>query len=151
MSELKYTIGIDTGQKTGIGVWDNALQKLHTVNTTDFFGVEIFLANFKRSEIIIYVEIPKSFIYSRHAGQRGAVRDITAIKIGKNIREAELVFETLWRGGYNVKSVPPIHEKKWDQKTFEQRIGSEIKTNEHVRDAVRLSFYYSNRIAALKL
>jgi hypothetical protein len=64
---------------------------------------------------------------------------------GGNVREAELMAECLGERGYEVEMVPPVHEKKWDQQKFTLFTGSQKRTSEHERDAVRLAIHYANK------
>jgi hypothetical protein len=139
------SIGIDCGETTGIGVYNRHTQKILGVHTTDFFGVIEFLTAYDKSDMTIYVEIPPTFIYSRNKFQSGAVRDRHAVNIGGNRREAQLLAEALRREGYSVSEVPPIRKTKWNQAEYEKHLKTDIKTNQHCRDACRIAWNYAGR------
>ncbi len=142
----RYSVGIDCGENTGLSFYDRAAKKLISVHTTDFFGVALLLSAFFQDEMHVYVEIPPTFIYSRNDHQSGAVRDKQAVNIGGNRREAQLLAEDLRRKGYAVSEVPPIRQTKWTQEQFEKEMQTQIKTNQHCRDAARIAFRYAGKI-----
>jgi hypothetical protein len=142
----KLSIGIDCGEKTGIGIFDRETGRLVCLHTTDFFGVAGFLETFKSSdELKIFVEVPAKFIYARNSRQSGAVRDKHAINIGGNIREAELMAKHLRREGFDVTEVAPVRQTKWTAEQFQRIMNSDLKTNQHERDAARIAYFYAGK------
>lgn len=140
-----FSVGIDTGGFTGIGVYDCRANRLHSVHTTDFFGAkEFLLGNFEKENLKIFVEVPPEFIYTRN-NERGAVRDKKAIHIGGNRREAILLAESFRREGLDVREVPPIRQTKWTADEFKRHLKSDLRTNQHERDAARIAFLYAGK------
>lgn len=140
-----FRVGVDTGGFTGIGVFDCTANRLHSVHTTDFFGArEFLLNNFEKDNLKIFVEVPPEFIYARN-NERGAVRDKKAIHIGGNRREAILLAESFRREGFDVTEVPPIRQTKWTADEFKRHLKSDLRTNQHCRDAARIAWYYAGK------
>lgn len=144
MTNKPYTIGIDCGEKTGVGIYSRAADALIEIHTTDFFEVENVLSVYK-AVANIFVEVPSKFLYARNAGQRGAVRDKHAINVGGNIREAELLAEKLRRAGYSVEEVPPIQQTKWTAEQFQRYLKTDLRSNQHERDAARIAWSYASK------
>lgn len=144
MAHLPYTIGIDCGEKTGIGIYNVAAKSLIEIHTTNFFEIETVLAAYKHAAHI-FVEVPSKFMYARNARQSGAVRDKHAINVGGNIREAELLAEKLRRAGYKVEEVPPVKQTKWTAEQFQRYLATDLRSNQHERDAARIAWTYAGK------
>jgi hypothetical protein len=142
----RFVAGVDPGKTTGVGVYDRTEGRIVFIHTTDFFGVADFLMRWVRiSDLKVYVEIPRVFMYDRNGAQQGSVRDKMLINIGGVRREAELLAGLLRGQGFTVEEVPPITEKKWTQQKFQQITKCKRQTNEHERDACRIAFVYANK------
>lgn len=143
-----FTVGIDPGTSTGVGVLRNSDNKVMAWVTKDFFSVQEFIENTfegDRERVRIYVEHPPKFIYGRNRGKEGSERDHFMGDAGGNRREAQLLFESLRRQGWDVELVAPVREKKWDAQRFRLFTGSANRANQHEMDAVRLAVYYANK------
>jgi len=149
MSVKPYIVGIDPGTSTGVGVLDRPQNKVIGWTTRDFFTVREYLdAMFEDREMVkIYVEHP----FGGHIKTRRAkalddgAQDVYLGDAGGNRREAQLLFETLRRDGWDVELVNPVREAKWDARRFKLFTGSSQAANQHERDAVRLAVYYANK------
>lgn len=146
LAKPEFVIGIDPGRQTGVGVLRYSDDKVIGWYTKNFFSVQGFLRTcYHPSQIKIIVEVNPKFMYRRNAGEKDQTRDRHMTDIGGVRREAELLAETLRRLGYTVYEVPPVREKKWDEKRFRLFTRSNKTANQHERDAVRLAFYYKNK------
>ncbi|HXG86236.1 MAG TPA: hypothetical protein VNI84_19605 [Pyrinomonadaceae bacterium] len=142
----ELVVGIDAGLETGIGIFDPQTQKLFAVHTTDFFGAEEYLNVLTRTaRLRIFLEVPPAFVYARNAGQSGAVRDKHAINIGGNRREAQLLSKLLKRAGFDVTEVPPVRQLKWTADQFKRHLQTDLRSNQHERDAARLAYVNAGR------
>lgn len=150
MGKIEYAIGIDPGHKNGVAIWHIPTQKICVVYTltrvqmlhwlqrsrNGEFGDTPNMAIFYAAESEIWLEDPNLIktIYARH-NKAGNVGLNIAQKVGMNKEFASLV--NLWAQdhGYKVNLVKPAG-KKWNAAQVKQFYKG--KTNEHVRDAIRL-------------
>ena len=140
-----FSIGVDCGTTTGIAVFSVADNLLFGIKSTDFFGAIDYLGGFKPNIAIVYVEIPPAFVYARNRQMQGAVRDKFSINAGGVRRESQLLAEGLRKRGLHVVEVPPIKQNKWTQEEFERHLKTDIKTNQHIRDAARIAWSYAGK------
>jgi hypothetical protein len=148
----QIVIGIDAGKNTGLVIYDRIAKKIIHHRTTDFFGALTTLtcycgkdeSSWGRGSVTVFVELPARMVYARNEDIKGSVRDDMIHKMGGNRREAELMAAGLrWLGFTDVREVPPVREKKWNQERFKLATGSANKTSEHERDAARLVIHYT--------
>lgn len=148
----QIVIGIDAGINTGLVIYDRIQKKIVHLRTTDFFGALTTLTRYcgkdgstwGRGSVTVFVELPARMVYSRNEFQKGSIRDDMIHKMGGNRREAQLLAAGLrWLGFADVREVPPVREKKWNQKQFELATGLSQRTSEHERDATRLAIHYT--------
>lgn len=151
MPPKRLIVGIDPGANTGVSILRKAAklekEKVLFWGTKDFITVQDFLINTfpDRSIVRIFVEHPPTFIYARNDVAAGPIRDKKQQMMAANRKESELLAKQLERLGFEVHLVPPVHEKKWDQKRLELFTGLKKRSSEHERDAVRLAVYYANK------
>lgn len=149
-------IGIDAGQHTGIAIYRRKDNKIIFSATKDFYSVQLFIVrsfpdNSKKGgrneklDVKIFIELPKSMLYKRNESDIRNEELKIMFHAGGNAREAQLLAMCLRGRGYEVELVDPVHEKKWDQKRFSLFTGSNKRTSEHERDAVRLASVYANK------
>lgn len=138
------TLAIDCGEHSGIAVYNSVQKCIIETKNTDFFGAISFVKTFERESVVIIVEVPSDFIYARNSFQKGAVRDKMAINIGMNRREAQLIAEACRRLGFETREVLPVRAAKWTAEQLKRELGIEARTSQHVRDAARLAYFYSN-------
>lgn len=131
-------IGIDSGKKTGLAIYDAEHDEFTELVSTDFWGV---LNNLKRvheltvpqSTVLIEDSRLKSFNW--HIDRR--TTKAMAAKIGRNVgtvdARCELMEQALKELGFNVVCVPAINTKKSKQYFIDR--GYAPGSNEHIRDA----------------
>lgn len=138
---FKRIVGIDPGQHTGVAIYDR-VSKEWVLRTEDFWSAYDILKTFSRETTLIVIETPRKFMYARNDKFTGPdVRNRMSSDMGGNRREAELLaarFESL---GFTVNWIVPAGSK-WCAKTLKRYTGITARTNEHVRDAVRLAFLH---------
>lgn len=148
----QIVIGIDAGINTGLVIYDQIQKKVIHLRTTDFFGALTTLTRYcgkdesswGRGSVTVFVELPGRLVYARNEDRTGSVRDDMIHKMGGNRREAQLIAAGLrWLGFTDVREVPPVREKKWNQKQFELATRMKARTSEHERDAARLAIFYT--------
>lgn len=144
MNDKYLTVGIDSGESTGIAIYDALSKKIIEFKTTDFFGAISFVKTLPKEQSKIVVEVPPGFVYARNQFQNGKVRDKMCINIGMNRRESMLLAEALRRCGYSVAEVLPVRAAKWTAQQIKRYLGIEGRTSQHVRDAARLAFFHSS-------
>ena len=140
----KLTLAIDPGTNTGICIYDSKQKKIIETHTTDFFGAFKILKSLDREKINVVVEVPGEFVYKRNDGEKGMSRDVMVFRMGGNRREGQLIAIGCRILGFNVKEVLPVKAKKWDAAQLQRETGYANPTNQHVRDAIRLSVRYSS-------
>lgn len=135
-------IGIDPGKRTGICVWDAKEKCVASLLTTGFWDAYRFIGSFPRETTTVVIETPnaKRVLYRRKdADGEGRGRERMAANVGSNRREAELLAEGLDLAGFTVERITPTRTK-WTAYQLERLTGITERTNEHVRDAIRLVY-----------
>ena len=148
-----FVVGIDPGVSTGIAVLrrQTAREKERVMQwcTKDFFSVQEYLKTVfpDRDQVKVFVEHPFGghVMSKKGASLDGKMQDKYIGNAGGNRREAELLFASLVRQGWDVELVQPVKETKWDEKRFRLFTGQGGKNNQHERDAVRLAKYYADK------
>ena len=153
-----FIVGIDPGVSTGVAFWRRRDEKITFSGTKDFYSVQLFIVrsfpdnrpkpgtggiNYKEM-VKVFVETPRNMLYKRNESTIRNEELRIMFHAGGNVREAKLLVMCLTARGYDVVSVPPVHAKKWDQKKFTLFTGSNKRTSEHERDAVRLAVHHAN-------
>lgn len=136
---MKYAIGIDPGQHTGVATWDLEAQGFADLRTADFWGAyEYVCGTFDPACAVVVVEDPALNRPVWHYDAEGARRrERVARNVGMNQRDAALLMDGLRRRGYRVIAVRP-QAAKWDAVTFARMLRRRVRTNQHERDAARL-------------
>lgn len=143
----KYTIyiGIDTGVKTGIAIWDAKLKRFLTVETLKIHQAMNFIR--ERNGIaptLVRVEDARQRKWFGNADER-MERSGAGIRegIGSVKRDAGIWEDFLSDLGIPFELVPPRKNKtKMKSPEFKRLTGWEHDTNEHGRDAAMLVFGY---------
>lgn len=135
-------IGIDAGKHTGVAIGSAEDPTIEIdFHTFDFWEAFDFIKGYPTDYTGIIIEVPNSKrpMYNRVDGNSnaGRVRELMSSRIGGNRREAELLADGLERLGYPVQRVTPT-KKKWNAEDLARETGITKRTNEHVRDAIRL-------------
>lgn len=138
------TIAVDSGEHTGIAIYDALQKKITEFKTTDFFGAIAFIKTQPKELSKVIVEVPSDFVYARNNFQGGKVRDKMCINIGMNRRESMLLAEALRRCGFSVEEVLPVRAAKWTAEQLNRYLGIAQRTSQHVRDACRLAYFHSS-------
>lgn len=138
------TIAVDSGEHTGVAVYDSINKKITEYKTTDFFGAIAFIKTQSKENAKVIVEVPSDFVYARNDFQSGKVRDKMCINIGMNRRESMLLAEALRRCGFAVSEVLPVRAAKWTADQLKRYLGITARTSQHVRDAIRLAYFHSS-------
>lgn len=156
----RFAIGVDCGQTTAMAIWDRYEARWTDLLTLDWWEAVDFLRELaaEPGEYQLWVEDPGEVgnIYSRHVhafvaavrGGRGggwvlkeAYRLLKiAQDVGRNKQDARRLIERATALGLEVHALAPIHQKKWDAKTLAQLGVHEGRTNQHIRDAMRLAW-----------
>jgi len=92
------------------------------------------------------IEVPKDISYARYGKVNIPQQLAIARKAGRVIQKTIDLTQML-EANYDIVNVTPISERKWDHK-FTHGLFPEIgnRTNEHVRDAIRIAIYGSHGI-----
>lgn len=148
----KFVVACDPGANTGVCFLRQRDAKVLFSGTLDFYSAQLLITKtFKdRSQVRIFVEHPPTFMYKRNDVAAGPIRDRKQQMQAANRREGELLALCLKGRGYDVHLVPPVHEKKWDQRRYTLYTGSNKRTSEHERDAVRLAVVHASWRPELK-
>lgn len=136
---MKYAIGIDPGKKTGIALWNGKyIEFMESMSFWDAVDVIDRYADII-PEATVYIENPQlnKPVFAR--GNKRVVREMIAQRVGMNKRDAQLLIEYCERLELNLKQVKPT-SSKWDAKTLKSITGITDRTNEHVRDAIKLVY-----------
>lgn len=142
-----FIVGIDCGTSTGICVWTRSTNKYQWA-TKDFVTVQEMLMNTfgsRKDDVKIFVEVPEKMLYGRNESGVKTWELRIMYDAGGNRREALLLSRMLRHNGFMVEEVKPIREKKWDPKRLKMVTGSNARSNEHERDAVRLVAVHANK------
>lgn len=140
----KLTLALDPGTHTGIAIYDPKQKKIIKTHSTDFFGAFKFLKSLDRDSVNVVVEVASTFVYNRNNGEKGMSRDKMCFLMGGTRREGQLMAIGCRILGFNVKEVQPIPAKKWTAEQLKRELGFDARTNQHVRDAARLAYFYSS-------
>ena len=167
MSEVRATyrvapaliVGLDPGEQTGVAAYDPTEGRLKYCTSLGFWAMvrwfETELGPIKPLDglapgpvvIVVIEDARKLPIYGRHGAVRGARRDKLARNVGRIDRDTGLWVEYLSRRGYQVLLARPSRaQQKWSTETFKKITRYQGRTNQHGRDAARLSWERSARI-----
>lgn len=141
-----YYVGIDPGINNGFALYDTTKKQLVKLQTLSFWKLIALLTDMEEIKLDYCVVIEdtnlNSFIYGKHNGKRGAVRDRVAQNVGSNKRDAALIIEWLEMKGREVKPVKPTSKSltKIDEVTFKNYTKWEGKSSQHSRDAAFLVY-----------
>lgn len=138
-------VGIDPGQTTGIAVWDG---KKIVKDSCPFFGaIEIIDTwwQFHAPHIQVVIEDPNLNrpTFNRYQGKMDTKTILSMQKIAQNVgmnkRDAQLIIEYCERHFVPYRIVKPT-TAKWDAKMLKALTGITDRTNQHVRDAIKLVY-----------
>lgn len=138
---VRYAVGIDAGKTTGVALLDLEEDTFVDFFTTTFWGV--YHHRWKEYEVTpdtatYVIERPrKGFVYQSHGKQKPLVMNNIAFKAGENNRESSLLVEAFTDLGYEVEVWTP-RSKKWSHSQLSEIVDVQDKTNEHVRDAIKI-------------
>lgn len=132
-------IGIDSGKKTGIAVFDYDKNDFTEFVSTDFWGAIDFFTELRKSKAsnsaMVFVEDSRLKSFNWHV-KNGANKAVSA-KIGRSLgtvdARVELIADGLKRIGYSVKFIHALNTKKKKEYFIER--GYRAGANEHIRDA----------------
>lgn len=147
LADKDWIVGIDPGVHTGFAVYARKpIDYRWHLETLAFWGCFDRLESISgdRGLIGVVIEVPnaKRVLYKRKDGESaGRGRERMAANVGSNRREAELLAERIEQLGYTVIRTAPT-KSKWNAKELQRITGITERTNEHVRDAVRLVWDY---------
>lgn len=137
----KIYIGIDPGVKTGLAKWDGE-KPLYA--TTDFWGAigAILDETNRNQDVMVIIEDPYQNSPVWHGRNKNeAVKSKISERVGMNKREAQLIIEFCKNNGIEYKAVKPT-SSKWTAKELKAITGISKRTNQHVRDAIKLVYGY---------
>ena len=132
-------IGIDPGKKTGIAMWNGSeITFMKSMGFWDAIDKIDFISD-TFPDSTVYIENPmlNKPVFAR--GNKRVVREMIAQRVGMNKRDAQLLIEYCKRLKLNVKQVKPS-TSKWNAKELKTITGITDRTNEHVRDAIKLVY-----------
>lgn len=142
----RFSIGIDVGKETGIGVWDRRVNRLLFFTSTNFIGVYPWL---KKTVVLsqsrVFVEVAGKFLYGRHDEHNVKTREQIILHAGGVRREGQLLVALLRSYRIETFGVSPIPQKKWTEAQFQMICKTTRSANEHQRDAARLAMAYADR------
>lgn len=141
-------IGIDTGTKTGIAVWDNRQRSFLYISTTKIHKamdlVKKYVDRYKNGDgdrVIVRVEDPRQRIWFEPMGweqERKKLQGVGSVK-----RDASIWDDYLKDLGVEYEMVAPKRNvTKMSSDAFKSVTGWKKPTNEHNRDAAMLVFGY---------
>lgn len=143
---MKYYIGIDPGKTTGVAIWDG---KKIVKESCPFFGaLEIIdtWCQFNEENVEVVIEDPNLNrpTFNRYQGKRMDTKTILSMQkiaqnVGMNKRDAQLIIDYCQRRYVPYRIVKPT-TTKWDAKMLETLTGITERTNQHVRDAIKLVY-----------
>ncbi|HSH25850.1 MAG TPA: hypothetical protein VLA13_09985 [Massilibacterium sp.] len=132
-------IGIDPGKTTGIALWNG--KEIEFMDSMPFWDAIALLDRYEEiiPDATVYIENPmlNKPVFAR--GNKRVVREMIAQRVGMNKRDAQLIIEYCNRLGLNLKQVKPS-TSKWSAKELKTITGIDKRTNEHVRDAIKLVY-----------
>lgn len=142
---LMIYIGIDPGKSTGFAIWDG--KKITRMGTTDFWGVvevvKSCVDNGDEVEVVLEDPSQNKPVFSRdlRGSRQQVAKKMQRIgqNVGMNKKEALLLAEYLQKEGIACRRVQPT-KSKWSAKDLKTYTGITKRTNEHVRDAIRLVY-----------
>ena len=135
-------VGIDPGRNTGVALSEN--KKITKYFTTDFWSliryVEEFCSPSTHTFVIEDPSLNKS-MYARHGIHNKKSEVVARIgrNVGSNHEQAYLLIEYLNYNAYTVITCKPT-TAKWSAEQLKAYTGINTRTNEHVRDAIKLVF-----------
>ncbi len=135
----RYAVGIDAGKTTGFCLSDRQEKKTLEFWSGDFWLIYRTISHrFDPAETLVVIETPrKRLVYAAADGKSAGSRLSRAFNSGENNREATLLIAGLESDGFEVrKSVPEA--SKWTKEDLKRFTGIADRTNEHVRDAIKL-------------
>lgn len=147
---VRFVLGVDPGVETGLAYFDGVSGEWLDVGTVDFHALMSWADSVpreSRERFIVIVENAKAMpVFRRKYGEKEArAAQAQARSIGQNNRESELVIGELRRRGFSVVEYAPkstwknkVH--KWTQEECRSITGYEPRTNQHVRDAMRMAW-----------
>lgn len=139
-SHCAVIIGIDPGVETGVAI-GSAEDPTIPIDfyTMDFWKAHDRVVKFPPDHTGIVIEVPQGHVIHRSEDNntRGFGRDRQAANVGSNRREATLLADRFEALGFPVVRVRPIR-KKWTAEELKLHTGITARTNQHVRDAIRL-------------
>lgn len=139
MSELRYTIGIDPGTRTGLAIYDRQLDAIVYGQTLTFWKVFDVLKKYGPDEAEVIVE-DCSMNKPRFRHKEGfRIQDRMSRNVGSVQRESVLIIEGIERLGYRVLGIKPT-SGKWDDRTCKRVTRWMERTSQHVRDAIKLCY-----------
>ncbi len=138
LSHCAVRIGIDAGVNTGIAIYGHEADEW-LLFTESFWQAYDRIEKYDRDYTGIVIEVPSGHvIHRRKDGESsGFGRDRMAANVGSNRREAVLLAERFEALGFTVVRKKPTRTK-WNAEDLKRHTGITRRTNEHVRDAIRL-------------
>jgi len=140
-------IGIDPGVKNGLAEYENGV--LVSVHTYSVIEIIHWLPDYlKIHQCIVVIEDSRlqSYMFTGNDKNRA-----TALKIARNVGMVDIVCSILeelckFSGTELIKISPKGKGEKLNMDKFRQVTGSEIKTNQHNRDAAMVAWPYRNYV-----
>jgi hypothetical protein len=139
----EQAVAIDPGTQAGLAYTDG--DRIVTETSTFWQAIDDLmrpagvLGTIPHDNIVVLLEAP----YKSAVGKQSHNQTAIAYNSGKVAREAELMAERLANRFEVVEHDPSQQGGKWDASTAESMVGAwDGPNNEHVRDALRLLFWY---------
>lgn len=161
---IRFWIGIDPGENTGIAVWDNTEKSVRFTACLDFWDTVAFLETAWKKHCAVVLEAPQlatGALYARHDNEQNARKRVRmARNVGANHNDAKRLREKMQRLGLIVIEVRPTakgrrmvdpetkkpYTGKWHPEEVKLATGYDGNpNNEHVRDAIMLAYHECKR------
>lgn len=138
---MSTIVGIDPGLHTGMALVINykSIVATKTVKPWDVIS-QLMMWQIEFGEIDrVYMEDPRQNkpVFGKK-GNNAVLRSI-AQKVGSNKRDVDWLEHLITDAGFNLVLVKPTTEK-WNKETLKIITGFSEKSNEHVRDAIKLAY-----------
>ncbi len=146
--KIKYLIGIDPGQATGICLYNKITRKVEQVKTVSmiqaFEEIEKLHSDGFQDKCKFIIEDPNKIrpTFSRGDMSQAAMNKISQ-NVGANKRDAKLLIEKCLSLGFEVEQIKPKSigkgkKRKWTHEEFVMYTGCTEHCSQHARDAAAL-------------
>lgn len=140
--DAPYLIGIDPGANTGVCLYRRSDKhfQVYTIKPWDILDlIDPWIVERGVDAFHCIMEDPRKNrpVWPRGVPKKSAAK--IAQNVGSNKRDTDYLEYYLKGAGLSITLIRP-KKSKWSEKKFKLLTGSDIRTNEHTRDAVRMVY-----------